>query len=167
MPTTDFDSALMFPSRQLRGNKNNLYVCGICSSFNASASSCKRCKRPRSALIWDPARLLRADPEPAVIWNFQPFFVLCYSLFLLLASLICCIHQLSSNHLLQLPSFFGFFSLSPQGLLAILHARKSDIENPCERGTLSSMRVRSQKPSRGGWDQKHTKHLLLKDWWIT
>lgn len=40
------------------------------------------------------------------------------------------------------------------------------LKNPA-RGTLSSMRVRSQKPSRGGRDQKHIKHLLSTDWWIT
>lgn len=142
-------------------------MCGISSSFNASASSCKRCWRPRPVLMWDPARLLHTDPEPAVIQNFQPFFVLCYSLFLRPASLIRCIYQLSSNHLFQLPSLFGFLSFSPQGLLAILHATKFDIEKPCKRGTLNDMRVRSQKPRRGSQDQKHIKHLLSTDWWIT
>lgn len=140
---------------------------GISSSFNASASSCKRCRRPRPALMWDPARLLHTDPEPAVIQNFHPFFVLCYSLIRRPASLIRCIHQLSLNHLFQLLSFFGFLPLSPQGLLAILHARKSDFEKHCNRGTLNGMRVRSQKPSQGSRDQKCIKHLLSTDWRIT
>lgn len=97
--------------------KNNRYVCGILSSFNVSASSCKRCTRPRPALMWDPTRLLHAGLVPAVIHNFQPFSVLCAPLAVALrfSVLRSSVHQPSSNACFQLPSLF--ISSRPRGHL--------------------------------------------------
>lgn len=123
----DFDDGLRFPNWLWKGKSS--FLCGILSSFNVSASSCKRCTHPRPALMWDATRLLHADLVPAVIQNFQPFSVLCAphaatlrsSVLPLFVPLFASLHQIP---VFQLPSFFTSPSLSPQGLPAILYARE-------------------------------------------